>query len=666
MTIFKTLGTVLICICLSFSLGSYSSAQQFFTPSQNRRPVQPVQQRRVVPSQPVQQRRVVRSQTDSQFFHPGQTNQGRIVRTPSRFQIPSVAKPVPTRAPKSARTTADSVSIGLARAKIAELNDEIEDLKKLNTELKSGEKQNKYLKDAQSKIVKLNGEIKDLKELNTKLKSSKADNEKLKDAQSKISLLSSEIKELKELNADLKSSKTDGKKLEEAQSKIAELNKSLDDLKAKQTKNPTADATEVESTKLSDANAQLKTETERLKNANKAMTDELVELREQLKDSSDRMSENVGARKNQIQKLESEIEAAVEKNETLTGQIDTLKQENAELKKIADSGEMLKSELNASTSRLPKLETKIQSLTTQNDKFKALNQELSEAKKKLEADVAAVREKSDSIQSQYKTAAKESAQLSDRVKELSTQNKEYLSSNDKFKELNQELTKTNEKLEADIVAVREKSDSMQAQQKVAAKENEALSDRVAELSSKMKEYKELAKTNEKLRGDVDAAREKSDALQAKYQTFTKEKEVLSKRVAELYSQNEKYLRKINLLNLKTGTKKAEPQKEDFDQIPTTATGTKTAEESLLIAELGKDNATQESASTLLLGETPVQTTEIEPLEETNQSPVTPVADVKDATGWGQDVYVWLVPLLVMLFAIGIFSLFREDYSRKSK
>ena len=652
MTNFKTLGSVLFCICLSYSLGSSSWAQQFFTPAPSRRPifdgrllqqrpVQPNQQRRVVPSLPVQQRSAVRSQADSQFFHPSQTNSARITGSTTRLQVPSVVQPKPT----PTQPATDSSSMGLARAKIAELKEEIEELKNLNTELQSDEKGNEDLKDAETKIEDLNGRIKDLTELNMQLKT------------------------------QVKRETEDDQKLNDAKLKIAELEKSLQDMKASQTKSKADDnAAEVATEKISIANAKLQTETEQLKNANGSMKAKLAELNEQLKQSSEKMSQNVEAQKEQIQKLESQVEAAVEKSEALAGRVDTLVQENEELKALRTPDAMANSEQNESNLKLPELEAKIQSLTTQNGTLAEQNQELSDSKEKLEADITAVREQSAAMQAQFEAVANEKDLLDERVKELAARNQQYMSSSDQFKDLNQQLAETNKKLEAKIAAASGKTDSIQTRQQAATKENENHGQRIAELSLKKKENQELLKANEKLNADVDAAREKSEALQAQYQTFTKEKSVLSKRIAELVKLNKGYLNEINLLKLKTSAKtgvKTESEKfellaEDLPQSPVVSK-TKPAEASLPTAKPNKDKANQQSASALLLDELPTQAADLQPLDEGSGSPIAPVEKVTDAAGWGnRDVLVWLVPLLAMLFAIGIFSLFREDYSRKSK
>ena len=95
---------------------------------------------------------------------------------------------------------------------------------------------------------------------------------------------------------------------------------------------------------------------------------------------------------------------------------------------------------------------------------------------------------------------------------------------------------------------------------------------------------------------------------------------------------------------------------------------KPVQESSRVAKLDKKNSGQRSATALLLEESSGGRIEFDQLDDQKKkSPVAPVADVKKDADWGnQDVLIWLVPLLLMLFCIGIFSLFREDYSRKSK
>ena len=152
-------------------------------------------------------------------------------------------------------------------------------------------------------------------------------------------------------------------------------------------------------------------------------------------------------------------------------------------------------------------------------------------------------------------------------------------------------------------------------------------------------------------------REKTAALRAKYLTAIEEKEALSDRIAELSMQKKQ--NKIDSLTSEAVRKKTEPEQEAVG-----APDPEAAEENIRVAKL---NVEQRSASALLLGQNSDRKVEIDQLLKTKNPAAAPVADVKEADGWdNKDMMIWLLPLLAMLFAIGVFSLFREDYSRKAK
>jgi len=219
---FKLLSSALFCIFLSSSLGSPSSAQQLFNFQQpvfngriiQQRPIQTQQYQRAqyqaqqnqrpqyqVPQYRVRtvQRQVVAQPrySDQQFFHPTQTTQSQSARR----RI--VSAPTPAAASKPVAAEQESPApIGLARAKIAELNEEIDELKEKNSELETAAQENKELKTAQSKIAELNKSIKELEEQNSKLKIAAEKYEDLQSSQLRIAELNESTEDLKEQDFD--------------------------------------------------------------------------------------------------------------------------------------------------------------------------------------------------------------------------------------------------------------------------------------------------------------------------------------------------------------------------------------------------------------------------------------------------------------------------------
>ena len=339
----------------------------------------------------------------------------------------------------------------------------------------------------------------------------------------------------------------------------------------------------------------------------------------------------------ELKEAQAEIAVLNESLSTLKMQMPKLTNVEGENKKLSDVNSQLQAEA---------------------QQFKAANEQM---KTQLEELNAKLKESSENM----------SANEADRLKQFEALESENLASIEQNKTLNQKietLTKENADMKNRIDQKSETHGQMLSQKAeldAAAKRLPELETKVASLSTENESFKQLneklSKTNKKLVDEIGLVRQRSDALQAQYLTATQEKKALGDRIAELSAQSK--ANKIVALSSESTTDVADAMKAAAP-----ASDSEPANQEPVAA---KRDASQSSASALLLEDAGDLSTEIDQLDETENAPVAPVSgpsaggsDNTDLSKYSQ--LSWLVPFLAMLFSIGIFCLFREDYSRKSK